>query len=264
MAYEQGTPDRVPPDQPDPVMVGPGLSMLGEGAYKKASSVTPAVVTDGKPNESAAKEDGASYFSDVPGTASTTTKDAYAKSPATPAEAASGATSGPELLRRLSLVGGGLTPASPTIDPRTAHPGLKLSGRIISAAFCIPYKVAFEPGSDWVRTADGMVDCRRADWALGIETPTRHVRSLRLVRPSCLRQVSVVASSGRLDGRGGAHSERATASAATHLSKWHSVSRRDARTRACAAARCAQSGSARPGRRPPETQPSGRGGRQGV
>ncbi|KKA16990.1 Alpha,alpha-trehalose-phosphate synthase (UDP-forming) [Rasamsonia emersonii CBS 393.64] len=147
MAYEQGTPDRVPPDQPDPVMVGPGLSTLGEGAYKRASTVTPAVVSDGKPSEPAAKEDGPSYFSDVPGT--TSTKDAYAKSPATPAEAASGATSGPELLRRLSLVGGGLTPASPVLDPRTAHPGLKLSGRIISAAFCIPYKVAFEPGSDW-------------------------------------------------------------------------------------------------------------------
>lgn len=162
MAYEQGTPDRVPPDQPDPVMVGPGLSTLGEGAYKRASTVTPAVVSDGKPSEPAAKEDGPSYFSDVPGT--TSTKDAYAKSPATPAEAASGATSGPELLRRLSLVGGGLTPASPVLDPRTAHPGLKLSGRIISAAFCIPYKVAFEPGSDWVRlfsssTAEGVVGC---------------------------------------------------------------------------------------------------------
>jgi trehalose 6-phosphate synthase/phosphatase len=143
MAFEQGTPDRLPPEQPNPEMVGPGLSTMGEGAYRKASTSTPTVVSDGKDT------DHASYFSHVPGTA-TTTKDAYVKSPASPGEAVSGATSGPELLRRLSLVGGSITPATPVLDPRAAHPGLQLTGRLISAAFCMPYKVAFQPDSDWV------------------------------------------------------------------------------------------------------------------
>lgn len=145
MAFEQGTPDRIPPDQPDPVLVGPGLSTLGEGAYVKSATATPVTVPDEKPSEPVE----ASYFSSVPGTA-TTTKDAYIKSPISPAEAASGAASGPELLRRLSLVGA-TSPDSPVVtDPRSAHPGLHLSGRIISAAFCIPYRLSFSPESDWV------------------------------------------------------------------------------------------------------------------
>ncbi|KAL1995414.1 hypothetical protein VTN49DRAFT_1601 [Thermomyces lanuginosus] len=144
MAFEQGTPDRIPPDQPDPVLVGPGLSTLGEGAYVKSATATPVTVPDEKPSEPVE----ASYFSSVPGTA-TTTKDAYIKSPISPAEAASGAASGPELLRRLSLVGA-TSPDSPVVtDPRSAHPGLHLSGRIISAAFCIPYRLSFSPESDW-------------------------------------------------------------------------------------------------------------------
>lgn len=39
---------------------------------------------------------------------------------------------------------------SPGIDPREEHPGLRLSGRVISAAFCIPHKLQFKAGSDWV------------------------------------------------------------------------------------------------------------------
>ena len=41
---------------------------------------------------------------------------------------------------------------SPGIDPREEHPGLRLSGRVISAAFCIPHKLQFKAGSDWVRS----------------------------------------------------------------------------------------------------------------
>jgi trehalose 6-phosphate synthase/phosphatase len=155
MAYEQGTPDRIPPDQPDPVIVGPGLSALGEGAYRSASTATPAVVSEEKAQHPIlTKDEGSSYFADVPGAASAP-KDAYADSPLSPAAAHLGAASGPELLRRLSLVGGaGLTPLSPVADPRAAHPGLQLTGRIISAAFCIPYKVACQPGSEWVGHTD--------------------------------------------------------------------------------------------------------------
>jgi trehalose 6-phosphate synthase/phosphatase len=154
MGNEQGPPDKIPPNQPNPVIVGPGLSALGEEAYVEASTATPAVLTaDGAENPRGPKQDEteASYFSEVPGTA-TALKDAYAKSPMSPADAASGATSGPELLRRLSLIGGAhLTPATPVIDPRADHPGLQLTGRIISASLCIPYKVAHQAGADWVR-----------------------------------------------------------------------------------------------------------------
>lgn len=161
MGNEQGPPDKIPPNQPNPVIVGPGLSALGEEAYVEASTATPAVVSaataagtaDGaeNPREPEQDETAASYFSEVPGTA-TAFKDAYAKSPMSPADAASGATSGPELLRRLSLIGGAhLTPATPVIDPRADYPGLQLTGRIISASLCIPYKVAHQAGADWVR-----------------------------------------------------------------------------------------------------------------
>lgn len=68
--------------------------------------------------------------------------------PATPAQAAKDAKTGPELLRRLSLRG---TPPVLEAHPREQYPSLNLSGRIISAAFCIPYKVHLRNGQDWVR-----------------------------------------------------------------------------------------------------------------
>ncbi|KAK2750875.1 threalose-6-phosphate phosphatase [Onygenales sp. PD_40] len=71
-----------------------------------------------------------------------------AKSPESPAEAARGAKSGADLLRRLSLMDATTPPVSLS-EPRAGHPGLRLTGRIISAAFCIPYKLTFRPGQDW-------------------------------------------------------------------------------------------------------------------
>ena len=150
MAYQQGAPDKIPPNQPHPVIVGPGLSALGETAYVQASITTPALSGHEKPREPRKEESTASYFSEIPGTL-TAAKDAYAKSPLSPAYAASGVTSGPELLRRLSLAGEAhLTPATPLTDARADHPGLHLSGRLISASLCIPFKVAHQAGSDWV------------------------------------------------------------------------------------------------------------------
>ncbi|RAR03617.1 glycosyltransferase family 20 protein [Stemphylium lycopersici] len=35
------------------------------------------------------------------------------------------------------------------LDPRAAHPGLNLSGRVISATFAIPYTIGYSPGNDW-------------------------------------------------------------------------------------------------------------------
>ncbi|THC95469.1 hypothetical protein EYZ11_005063 [Aspergillus tanneri] len=66
--------------------------------------------------------------------------------PATPSQAAKDAKSGFELLRRLSLKE---TPLVLESDPRDEYPGLQLTGRLISAAFCIPYKLKFRPGCDW-------------------------------------------------------------------------------------------------------------------
>ncbi|KAI9837762.1 MAG: hypothetical protein M1819_006696 [Sarea resinae] len=62
--------------------------------------------------------------------------------------AALGAQTHKDVLRRLSLIDAG-KPETPELDPRDAHPGLTLSGRIISAAFCIPYNVGFRSGVDW-------------------------------------------------------------------------------------------------------------------
>ena len=68
--------------------------------------------------------------------------------PQSPMDVAKGAKSGRELLRRLSLVDPRGAEA-PEIDPRTAYPGLRLSGNIISATFCIPYQVTHGGDGDW-------------------------------------------------------------------------------------------------------------------
>lgn len=142
MAFEQGTSDQIPSDQPNPVMVGPGISTLGEGMYKMASTVTPAPAADSPQLQ----QGDTSSFSKVPGS-----DVSVAKSPPTPTEAAGKAHIGADLLHHLSLPMEGKSPMITVVDPRTTHPGLQLTGRLISAAFCIPYKVAFQPGSDWVR-----------------------------------------------------------------------------------------------------------------
>ena len=71
--------------------------------------------------------------------------------PSSPTEAVAGARTGEELLRRLSLVG---DPTSKhdlaDVDPRAAHPGLNLSGGVISTTFCVPYTLGYRPGLDWV------------------------------------------------------------------------------------------------------------------
>ncbi|KIX07646.1 trehalose-phosphatase [Rhinocladiella mackenziei CBS 650.93] len=66
-----------------------------------------------------------------------------------PVDVAKGARSGQELLRRLSLVDS-KGAESLDVDPRTAHPGLRLSGNVISATFCIPYQLTLGPQDDWV------------------------------------------------------------------------------------------------------------------
>ena len=70
--------------------------------------------------------------------------------PESPSEAAAGARTGEELLRRLSLGPESYRKqdlANP--DPRAGHPNLHLSGSIISAAFCVPYDIGFAPDVEW-------------------------------------------------------------------------------------------------------------------
>jgi trehalose 6-phosphate synthase/phosphatase len=142
MSSEQLTPENIPGGQPDPVLVGPGVRVLGEEAYTMASTATP---TPGAEKGQPLFPGAPSYFSNTPGAEGLSgSSDA---TPITPAEAAKDARSGNELLRRLSLRD---TPKVLEADLRQQHPGLRLSGRIISAAFCIPYKVYYRPGSQWV------------------------------------------------------------------------------------------------------------------
>jgi trehalose 6-phosphate synthase/phosphatase len=72
--------------------------------------------------------------------------------PESSTEVATGAKTGEELLRRLSLIGDTTGKHDlADVDPRAAHPALNLSGGVISVTFCVPYQFGFSPGLDWVR-----------------------------------------------------------------------------------------------------------------
>lgn len=142
MSDQGKTPAKVPDSQPDPVMVGPGLKAFKEDAYKEATNATPSLPAD---KNHPADNDAPSYFANIPGVKAEALDTTQTRSQPRRRKMSSGE----ELLRRLSLTGDA-SPMTPEIDPRSQHPGLKLSGRLISAAFCIPYKVYHKSGSDWV------------------------------------------------------------------------------------------------------------------
>ncbi|KAL5323069.1 hypothetical protein ACEPPN_007597 [Leptodophora sp. 'Broadleaf-Isolate-01'] len=78
-----------------------------------------------------------------------------------PSDAAAGATSNHEILRRMSLNAGQQRRDSlADIDPRAANPSLNLSGGVISATFCIPHSLKYRKGADWI------MDSRRGTSAL--------------------------------------------------------------------------------------------------
>lgn len=137
---QSDSPANVPDDQPNPVLVGPGLTALKEEAYTDATNATPSLDAD-KKNQ--LESDAPSYLANIPATQPRSQDRSGLSS--IPEQASLGNPSGQDLLRRLSLV------ELPEIDPRVQHPGLLLSGRLISAAFCLPYKLYFEDGADWVR-----------------------------------------------------------------------------------------------------------------
>lgn len=71
--------------------------------------------------------------------------------PSSPGEAAAGARSPEELLRRLSI-----TTQNPLdqnvadFNPRETFPELQLSGNVISATFCVPFKIRYGSDGQWV------------------------------------------------------------------------------------------------------------------
>lgn len=68
-----------------------------------------------------------------------------------PSDAAAGATSNADILRRMSLSTPGKSSAPVMeVNPRASNPDLGLSGGIISATFCIPHSLKLRKGLDWV------------------------------------------------------------------------------------------------------------------
>jgi trehalose 6-phosphate synthase/phosphatase len=67
-----------------------------------------------------------------------------------PNEQAAGARTGEELLKRLSVSSESTKKHDlADVDPRAAHPGLNLSGKLISATFAVPYNLNYSKGNDW-------------------------------------------------------------------------------------------------------------------
>ncbi|KAJ5885295.1 hypothetical protein N7495_009805 [Penicillium taxi] len=126
----------------NPASVPDGQSNPIEVANPDTSSTIPNLDTN---NKGQLENNAPSYFSNLQGAkfepvgpSDQSISEEAGKSPG----------AGQDLLRRLSLIGEA-SPMSPESDPRIQHPGLKLSGRLISAAFCIPYKLQFQSGSNW-------------------------------------------------------------------------------------------------------------------
>lgn len=72
--------------------------------------------------------------------------------PRSPGEAAKGAKTSRDILRRLSLVDAE-RPEVLDVVTTAAYPALQLTGNVISATVCIPYKVGYRSESDWDLTA---------------------------------------------------------------------------------------------------------------
>lgn len=117
--------------------VTPGANVAGVSAYheSKQSGVSPSGVRSKK--DACPPDNASSYFE---GGRSDS-----------PKQGTSGARSGEDLLRRLSLsrVPTGFAEAQ-ELDPRAAYPNLNLSGRIISATFVVPFNIKYISGGEWV------------------------------------------------------------------------------------------------------------------
>jgi trehalose 6-phosphate synthase/phosphatase len=99
----------------------------------------------GHPGSDSADHEGQSYFSSSDRNVVTSEPELI---PQSPSEAAAGAQSGADILRRMSLVAMGRRESLSEI--RAANPDLSLSGNIISATFNIPHAFKYRKGTDWV------------------------------------------------------------------------------------------------------------------
>jgi trehalose 6-phosphate synthase/phosphatase len=105
-----------------------------------------------------------------------------------PSDAASGAKSNLEILRRMSLTGGLQRKDSLNeIDPRAANPSLGLSGGIISATFCIPHSLQYRKGADWVGTHLAHSQLPITEHTLGIKFTSWNLCPLRFLHIPLLR-----------------------------------------------------------------------------
>lgn len=105
-----------------------------------------------------------------------------------PSDAAAGATSNADILRRMSLSSADHKTGVPAVelDPRAANPTLGLSGGIISATFCIPHSLKLRKGADWVRQC-ATVESSCSNCSAESRQPTRHVCFIRLLQIPLLR-----------------------------------------------------------------------------
>jgi len=124
------------------IPVTPGVDTSGQSNYFQTSAPSTANTEDGS------HWNANSYFAPREDSAAPSSKNP----PDSPSQAAAGARTGAELLRRLSLVDI-IKPEVADSDPRAVHPSLNLTGRLISATFAIPHALTFRGGADWVRTS---------------------------------------------------------------------------------------------------------------
>jgi trehalose 6-phosphate synthase/phosphatase len=137
----------LPPQLRESITRVPVTPGIGLGAYSSGSSYD---------NEGGSSP---SYFKAKPGgdvVASPDLIDTGARpgSASSPSQAAAGAKTGHEILRRMGLAMGARRDSLSEI--RASHPDLALSGNIISATFNIPHSLKYRKGSDWVRLELGL------------------------------------------------------------------------------------------------------------
>ena len=63
------------------------------------------------------------------------------------------------LLRRLSIIGRPHAQSEvPRTGPHILHPGSRVSGRIISAVFCVPFSIRYRKSAEWVSQSKSPVE----------------------------------------------------------------------------------------------------------
>ncbi|KAF2800617.1 glycosyltransferase family 20 protein [Melanomma pulvis-pyrius CBS 109.77] len=123
------------------VPVTPGVHLTGHSAYIEPEDTTRDTEPPPEAGDSASDPqwNTNSYFAPNAGERSSS-----------PTDVAAGARSGQDLLRRLSLIPDpSFKKELADLDPRAAHPGLNLSGRVISATFALPYNIGYTHDKNW-------------------------------------------------------------------------------------------------------------------